>query len=108
MATRSGAAEEPAPSTNPAPEKVRIETIASGKDFWHEVTTEVFRKSIDVEVRAGLVKLKMSIVRIVMSARMARDLVKTILSHLEPEDQWEVILEQAEELESRGIYRPRR
>ena len=109
MATRPGAtARSTAPSTTTPHEKVRIETALTGKDHWHETTTELFRRSIDVELRGDQVKLKMDVVRIIMGNRMARDLVAAILGHLEPEQQWAIILQAAEELENRGIFRPRR
>lgn len=76
--------------------------------FAHEVATEVFRKSIDVESRGGLIKWKMDIVRIIMGRETARDVIRETLARLEPEDQWAIIEPLAEDLEQRGIFRPGR
>lgn len=72
----------------------------------HEVTTDVFRKSIDVEHRGDQVKWKMDVVRITMSREAANQVIQDTLAFLEPEDQWAIIAPIAEELERRGIFRP--
>lgn len=87
-------------------EKVRVEVGVINEGFAHEVATDVFRNSVDVESRAGLIKWKMDVVRIIMGRDTARDVMRETLARLDPEDQWAIIGPLAEELERRGIFRP--
>lgn len=89
-------------------EKVRVEVALMDERMTHEVATELFRKSIDVESRGGLIKWKMDVVRIIMGRETARDVIRETLARLDVEDQWAIIEPLAEDLERLGSFRPRR
>lgn len=103
MTSTPGASRHPAST---AVEKIRIEVAFSTERVAHEVTADVFRRSIDVEHRGDQVKWKMDIVRVSMSRDAANQVFQDTLAFLEPEDQWAIIAPIVEELERRGIFRP--
>lgn len=104
MISTPGASRDPAST---ADEKVRIEIAFSTERVAHEVTTDVRRKGIDIEHRGDQIKREMDVVRITMSRDAANQVIQDTLAFLEPEDQWAIIAPIAEELERRGIFRPR-
>lgn len=102
MATEPSSARPPG-----APrDKVRIEIAFQGENHAHEVTTDVFQRSIEVIMRGDQVKWRMDVVKITMSAAAAKDAMRETIGMLDPEDQWEIIRPLAEDLERRGVFRP--